>query len=103
MTPQFDLLVELIRDVARTQPLRQDLTLERAARLIHYTVLAEAHSRALGSDGASEVPAETIWQFCLSGLGFSAGSSPAKSRRSGTRAAFRSGADFSESSPRRAR
>lgn len=68
MKPQFDLLVELVKDVARKHPLRRDLTVEAAARLIHYTVLATAHGRVLGSEGAFEIPAETIWQFCASGM-----------------------------------
>ena len=72
MKPQFELLVELISDIARTRPLRRDLTVETAARLTHYTVLAAAHSRALGSEGAPDIPARTIWQFCLSGMGFAA-------------------------------
>src|SRR5262245_46595419 len=63
MKPQFELLVELIRDVARGQPLRRDLTFETAARLTHYTVLGAAHGRALGSEGAGDLPAETIWRF----------------------------------------
>ena len=71
MKPQFDLLVELISDIARTRPLRRDLTVETAARLTHYTVLAAAHGRALGSEGAVEIPAKTVWQFCVSGMGFS--------------------------------
>src|SRR5215467_3364345 len=50
MKPQFELLTELIREIARTQPLRRDLTVETAARLTHYTVLAAAHNRALGSE-----------------------------------------------------
>src|SRR5262245_15846636 len=66
--PQFELLVKLIRDIARTQPLRRDLTVETAARLTHYTVLAAAHGRALGSEGAADIPAEAIWQFCVAGL-----------------------------------
>lgn len=69
MKPQFELLVELINDIARTRPLRRDLTVETAARLTHYTVLAAAHGRALGSEGALDIPAQTIWQFCLSGMG----------------------------------
>ena len=73
MKPQFDLLVELIDDVARTQPLRADLTVETAARLTHYTVLAVAHSRVLGSEGPSAIPAQTIWEFCASGIGFRVG------------------------------
>jgi AcrR family transcriptional regulator len=76
MKPQFELLVELISDIARTRPLRRDLTVETAARLTHYTVLAAAHGRALGSEGALDIPARTIWQFCLSGMGFAVGGSP---------------------------
>ena len=76
MKPQFELLVELIRDIARTQPLRGDLTFETAARLTHNTVLAAAHGRALGSEGAN-IPAETIWRFCVSGMGFTARTSAA--------------------------
>jgi AcrR family transcriptional regulator len=72
--PQLDLLEELIEDVARTRPLQGDLTVERAARLTHDMLLATIHGRVLGSDGASEMPAGAIWQFCASGMGFSAGS-----------------------------
>jgi len=75
MKPQFDLLVELIEDVARSQPLRSDLTVERAARLTHDLVLAAVHGRLLGPDGASDIPAETIWRFCASGMGIELGSS----------------------------
>ena len=70
MKPQFELLVELISDIARTRPLRRDLTVETAARLTHYTVLAVAHGRALGSEGAVDILARTIWEFCASGMGF---------------------------------
>ncbi|HSP99616.1 MAG TPA: TetR/AcrR family transcriptional regulator [Candidatus Dormibacteraeota bacterium] len=81
MKPQFELLVELISDIARTQPLRRDLTVETAARLTHYTVLAAAHGRALGSEGAVDIPARTIWQFCVSGMGFAVRRSRSGSRR----------------------
>jgi AcrR family transcriptional regulator len=70
MKPQLDLLVELIEDVARTQPLRRDLTVEKAARLTHYLVLAAVHGRVLGSEGAADIAARTIWQFCVAGMGF---------------------------------
>ena len=79
--PQFELLVELIEDITRTRPLRPDLTVETAARLTHYTVLAAAHSRVLGSEGALGISAQTIWQFCASGMGFADGSSPSESRQ----------------------
>jgi len=79
MKPQFELLVELIGDIARSRPLRRDLTVDSAARLTNYTVLAAAHGRALGSEGAADIAAETIWQFCVSGMGLG-GSSSARSR-----------------------
>jgi AcrR family transcriptional regulator len=80
MKPQLELLAELISDIARTHPLRRDLTVEVAARLTHHMVLAAAHGRALGDEGAADIPAEVIWQFCVSGMGFAAGSSAARSR-----------------------
>ncbi len=80
MQPQFELLVELISDIARTRPLPRDLTVEMAARLTHFTVLAAAHGRALGSEGAADIPAQTIWQFCVSGMGFAAGGPRRRSR-----------------------
>ena len=82
MRPQFDLLVELIRDVARTRPLRRDLTVETAARLTHYTVLAAVHNRVRGSEGAADIPAQTIWEFCAAGIGLVIKSSPSGSRKS---------------------
>jgi AcrR family transcriptional regulator len=78
--PQFELLVELIGEIARTQTLRHDLTLETAARLTHFTVLAAAHGRALGSEGAVDIPAETIWRFCVAGMGFTVRTPAAGSR-----------------------
>lgn len=81
MKPQFDLLVELIEDISRTQPLRADLTVETAARLTHYTVLAAARSRVLGSELAPGIPAQTIWEFCAAGMGFAVGRSASGSRQ----------------------
>lgn len=72
MKPQLDLLAELIRDVARTRPLRRDLTVETAARLTHYTVLSAVHDRVRGVEGAAEIPARVIYQFCMSGMGLDA-------------------------------
>jgi len=80
MRPQFALLVELIGDIARTRPLRRDLTVETAARLTHFTVLAAVHGRALGSEGAADIPAKMLWQFCLSGMGIDVQSMPSRSR-----------------------
>ena len=81
MKPQFELLVELITAASRTTPLRRDLTVETAARLTHYTVLAAVHSRVLGTEGAFDLPARTIWEFCASGMGFAAGLSASGGRR----------------------
>ncbi len=81
MRPQIELLVELIRDAARTQPLRGDLTVETAARLMHYTVLAAVHARVLGTEGADEVSPGALWQFCVAGMGFTIPSSPPRARR----------------------
>lgn len=78
MKPQFDLLVELIQDISRTQPLRGDLTVETAARLTHYTVMAAAHNRVLGSEGALALQPQTIWEFCASGMGFAVGTSASR-------------------------
>jgi len=75
MKPQFDLLVELIKDVARTRPLRRDLTVKTAAQLTHFTVMAAVHGRVLGSEEASDIPAPTIWHFCASGMGIDVGPS----------------------------
>ena len=91
LRPQFDLLAELIEDVARDQPLRPDLTVEMAARLTHYLVLAAVHGRVLGSEGASEIPASTIWHFCASGMGLSVGTTRGRGATRVTRA--RGGAD----------
>jgi AcrR family transcriptional regulator len=79
MQPQFALLMELIADIARTHPLRRDLTVETAARLTHYTVLAAVHGRALGSEGAADIPARTLSQFCLAGMGIAVPSARSRS------------------------
>ena len=79
MQPQFALLMELITDIARTHPIRRDLTVETAARLTHYTVLAAVHGRALGTEGAADIPARTLSLFCLSGMGIAVPSARSRS------------------------
>jgi AcrR family transcriptional regulator len=69
MKPQVNLLVELIKNISRTRPLRDNLTVEAAAQLVHYTVTAAAHARTLGTEGSSDITAQTVWQFCSSGMG----------------------------------
>jgi hypothetical protein len=81
MYPQFELLVELIGDISHRSPLRGDLTVETAARLTHYTVLAAVHGRLLGSEGAGDIAARTIWQFCAAGIGLDSDGSASRSRR----------------------
>lgn len=78
MKPQFDLLVELVGEVARVHPLRRGLTVESAARLTHYTVLAAVHGRALGSEGAFDITARTISDFCLAGMGIVVGAASSR-------------------------
>ncbi len=85
MKPQFDFLVELIEGVARTQPLRPDLTVEQAARLTHDLVLAVVHGRLLGLESAPDIPAEVIWSYCSAGMGIDAGESRPQSARKPTR------------------
>ena len=68
LKPQFDLLVELIDDISRAGRLRDDLNVQAVARLVHYTVFTAVHERVLGSDGALDVTAETIWRFCATGI-----------------------------------
>lgn len=72
MKPQFELLTELISDIARTRPLRPGLTVEAATRLTQYTVLAAVQGRVIGSEGALDIPAETIWDFVVGGMGVAA-------------------------------
>lgn len=69
MSPQFDLLVGLIEDVAQTAPLRDGLTVECAARLTHNLVLTAVHGRLFGTEGSSQLPTAAVWDFCAAGMG----------------------------------
>jgi AcrR family transcriptional regulator len=79
MKPQFDLLLQLIKDISRTKRLRRDLTVEAATRLTQHTVLAAVHGRVLGSED-DDISAQTIWQFCVGGLGLDVPSSASAAR-----------------------
>jgi AcrR family transcriptional regulator len=81
MRPQLELLTELIEDVVRTRPLRRDLTVEMAARLMQYTVIAVVHGRVLGSEDAIAIPSRTIWEFCATGMGLAVEESPSEPRQ----------------------
>lgn len=65
--PQIDLVTELVRDASEAGALRSELEPEKAASLLHQTVLATVHARILGSGG--RVSAKELWQFCANGLG----------------------------------
>jgi len=69
MRPQIDLLIEIIGEIAKTRPLASGLTVETAARLAHALVISALHARVFGAEGAADVDARAIWQFCASGIG----------------------------------
>jgi AcrR family transcriptional regulator len=65
---QIGLVTELVRDAAAAGCLRKALDPEKAAYLLHHTVLAAAHARVLGSE-SRDVGAEDLWVFCANGIG----------------------------------
>jgi AcrR family transcriptional regulator len=65
--PQIELVIELVSDVAAAGQLHSDLSSEKAARLLHHTVLAAVHARILGHGNG--LTGEELWRFCASGLG----------------------------------
>jgi AcrR family transcriptional regulator len=67
--PQLALVVELVRDVAEAGHLRSGLDPEKAAHLLHHTVLAVVHARILGSQTYRSVSADELWEFCAHGIG----------------------------------
>jgi len=103
MKPQLDLLVGLIEDIARTRPLGDGLTVETAARLTHYLVLAALHGRVFGTEGAADVSARAIWHFCVSGMGIAAGSPGVQSGRTASRARRSTGEDAGTARKRKSR
>jgi AcrR family transcriptional regulator len=67
--PQIDLIAELIHDASETGRLQSSLSIEVAAHLLHYTVLAAVHARILGSAVKASLSAEELWTFCSAGIG----------------------------------
>jgi hypothetical protein len=65
--PQIDLVVELVRDAAASGQLHGELSPEKAAHLLHHTVLAAVHARILGH--GDSLSADELWRFCASGVG----------------------------------
>jgi AcrR family transcriptional regulator len=67
--PQIDLIVELIQGAIEAGRLQPTLEPEKAAYLVHNTVLAVVHTRVLGADPEVNVTAEDLWLFCAHGIG----------------------------------
>jgi AcrR family transcriptional regulator len=70
--PQLALVVELVRAVAEAGQLRGDLDSDKAAQLLHETVLAVVHARILGSHSNRRLTADELWEFCAHGIGVQA-------------------------------
>jgi len=65
---QIGLVIELVQGAAAAGCLRGALDPEKAAHLLHHTVLAAAHARVLGSE-TRDISAEDLWVFCANGIG----------------------------------
>jgi AcrR family transcriptional regulator len=65
--PQIDLVAELVKGASDAGALSSELKPEKAAYLLHHTVLAAVHARILGSD--RHLSSEELWQFCAHGIG----------------------------------
>jgi AcrR family transcriptional regulator len=67
--PQVDLIVETIRAAADAGRLRSGIAPEKAAQLVHDTVIAWVHNRILGSENRVAATVDELWEFCASGIG----------------------------------
>jgi AcrR family transcriptional regulator len=67
--PQIELVQELVKGVADAGRLKGQLSADKAAYLIHHTVLAAVHDRILASSHDIGVTADDLWVFCCSGVG----------------------------------
>jgi AcrR family transcriptional regulator len=68
--PQIDLVAELVRGASDSGALRSELSPEKAANLLHHTVLAAVHARILGSE--TQLSSAELWLFCAYGIGVKA-------------------------------
>jgi AcrR family transcriptional regulator len=67
--PQIDLVLELMVDAQESGRISAALSADRAAHLLHQTVLAAVHNRILESDSAASITQDELWTFCSHGLG----------------------------------
>jgi AcrR family transcriptional regulator len=68
--PLLEYVRELVRAADRAGELRSGLTADRAAYLLHHTVIAAVHGSVLDATGETSLRADELWTFCASGLGF---------------------------------
>lgn len=80
LRPQLNLVVELVTSAFEAGCLQSPLSPERAARMLHQTVLAAVHSRIFGTDSDDPISAEDLWLFCAMGLGVPASDIKGKGR-----------------------
>jgi AcrR family transcriptional regulator len=67
--PQIELVQELIRGVSDAGKLKGQLSADKAAYLVHHTVLAAVHDRILAPSHDIGVTADDLWIFCCTGIG----------------------------------
>ena len=70
--PQIELVKELVEGVASEGLLQGPLSADKAAYLIHHTVLAAVHERILAPSHDIGITAEDLWIFCCTGIGIKA-------------------------------
>ena len=70
--PQIELVKELVGGVADNGLLKGPLSRDKAAYLIHHTVLAAVHERILAPSHDIGITAEDLWIFCCTGIGIKA-------------------------------
>jgi hypothetical protein len=60
---------ELIRGVSEAGKLKGQLSADKAAYLVHHTVLAAVHDRILAPSHDIGVTSDDLWIFCCTGIG----------------------------------
>jgi len=70
--PQIELVQELVRGVFDAGRISGQLSADKAAYLIHHTVLAAIHDRILAPSHDIGVTSDDLWVFCCSGIGVDA-------------------------------
>ena len=70
--PQIELVQELVRGVSDAGELKGKLSADKAAYLIHHTVLAAVHARILAPSHDIGVTSDDLWTFCCTGIGVDA-------------------------------